>query len=60
MWDNAVVFDGDAVIGNSDQFLQWAVDNYGYKDTTVGIMCIILSLYYLYKMLLTLLKSELK
>ncbi|XP_065906722.1 peptidyl-prolyl cis-trans isomerase 7-like [Dysidea avara] len=36
-WNNAVVFDGDELIGNADQFLQWAVDNYGYKDTRPGL-----------------------
>ena len=36
-WNNAVVFDGDELIGNADQFLQWAVDNYGYKDTRYAI-----------------------
>ena len=35
-WNNAVVFDGDELIGNADQFLQWAVDNYGYKDTRLN------------------------
>ena len=33
VWNNAVVFDGDEVMGNGDQFLQWATETYNYQDT---------------------------
>lgn len=32
VWNKAVVFD-DNDIRNSDQFLQWATDNFAYQDT---------------------------
>lgn len=33
IWNNAVVFNGDEVMGNADQFLQWAAETYNYQDT---------------------------
>ena len=33
VWNNAVVFDGNEIIRNADQFLQWAADRYNYQDT---------------------------
>ena len=32
IWNNAVVFNDDEVMGNADQFLRWAAETYNYQD----------------------------